>query len=271
MRIAFQGERGAYSEAAVVSLYGETELLTCQGFAEVFEAVATGKADRGLLPFENSHTGSISENRDLLLSHSLVLVGEAQLRIRHNLLALPGVPLERIRRVHSHVQALMQCEAYLRRHGLEAVADYDTAGSAKRVSERKDPEAAAIASARAAQLYGLQILEEGIETTPTNHTRFVVIAPGPGPREGPSKTSLVLTLRNTPGALHGALGALALRGINLTQLESRPSREAPWEYLFFLDLEGHQEDPNVASALEALRADSLELRVFGSYPVAPKS
>ncbi len=270
MRIAFQGERGAYSEAAVVSLYGETELLPCQRFAQVFDAVANGTADRGLLPIENSHTGSISENRDLLRSHSLVMVGEAQLRIRHNLLALPGVPLQRIRRVYSHVQALMQCEAFLRRHGLEAVAEYDTAGSAKLVSERRDPESAAIASTRAGQLYGLAILEEGIETTPTNHTRFVVIAREPVPRSGPSKTSLVLTLRNTPGALHGALGALASRGINLTQLESRPSREAPWEYLFFLDLEGHQEDPNVASALEALRADSLNLRVLGSYPAARK-
>lgn len=269
MRVAFQGERGAYSEEAVAALHGEVEVVPCAALRDVFDAVAAGRAERGVVPVENSQAGSINETYDLLLVHTLFIVGEVDVRIRHCLLALPGETLETIRTVHSHPQALAQCEEFLRAHRLEPVATYDTAGSAKTIAARRLAGAGAVASRRAAQIYGLAVVAEGIETNPFNVTRFLALATSPAPRQRECKTSIVFTTNNVPGALYQALGAFASRSINLTKLESRPRRKIPWEYLFYADFEGHAEDPPGATALADLRAVCTFLRVLGSYPRIP--
>ncbi len=270
MRAAFQGEPGAYSEEAVVRLLGEVETVPCTLLSDVFGTVAAGRADRGVVPVENSQAGSINETYDLLLAHDLVIVGELDLRVIHCLMALPGQTLENIRRVYSHPQALAQCEKYLRRLGADLIPSYDTAGSAKMIREQHLAGAAAVAGRRAAPIYELEILAEGIETNPNNYTRFLTIDRSPAPRVGPSKTSVVFGLQNRPGTLYGALGALATRQINLTKLESRPGRERPWEYVFYVDFDGHADDAEVRDALGDLRGHTTFLRVLGSYPRTPQ-
>lgn len=269
MRVAFQGERGAYSEEAVATFYGDIDVVPCSALRGVFDAVSSGRAERGVVPVENSQAGSINETYDLLLSHALFIAGELDLRIRHCLVALPGQDLGAIKKVYSHPQALAQCEAYVREHGLEAVPAYDTAGSAKMVAEQHLVGAAAIAGRRAAQIYGLEILAEGIESNPANFTKFLALASTPAPRAADSKTSIVFTTQNRPGALYRALGAFAMRTINLTKLESRPRREVPWEYVFYVDFEGHRDDPPAAAALAELAELTTFLRVLGSYPKSP--
>lgn len=269
MRVAFQGERGAYSEEAVVALWGEGAVLPCASLLDVFEAVASGSTDRGVVPVENSQAGSINETYDLLLSHSLFITGEVDLRIRHCLLALPGQTVEMIRQVYSHPQALAQCEQFLREHRLEPVPAYDTAGSAKMVADRRLAGVAAIAGRGAARIYGLEVLADGIETNPFNYTKFLCLATTPAPRSSECKTSIVFTTQNVPGALHRALGSFAQRSINLTKLESRPRRDVPWEYLFYVDFEGYKEDPPAAAALSELARVCTFLRVLGSYPKSP--
>lgn len=266
MRVAFQGERGAYSEEAALALFDDVESLPCASLRVVFEAVARGEADRGIVPVENSQAGSINETYDLLLMHTLWITGEIDLRIRHNLLVLPGQDLSAIRKVYSHPQALAQSEAFLQEHGIEAVPASDTAGSAKLVADQRLMGVGAIASLAAARIYGLSIVREGIETNPANFTKFLAIATTPIPHQGPSKTAIVFTTENVPGALYRALGAFAARAINLTKLESRPRRQTPWEYLFYLDLEGHREDPPLAAALADLARTCVFVRVLGSYP-----
>jgi len=270
MRVAFQGERGAYSEEAVTQLFGEVDVLPCPTLREVFEAASAGRADRAVVPVENSQAGSINETYDLLLTHSLFITGELDLRIRHCLMALPGQAMTAIRRVYSHPQALAQCDAFLREHGLEPVPAYDTAGSAKMVAEQRLPGAAAIAGHAAARIYGLAIVAEGIETNPSNYTKFLSLATSPVPPAPDGKTSIVFTTQNIPGALYRALGAFATRAINLTKLESRPRRQVPWEYLFYVDFEGHQDEPPAREALADLARVTTFLRVLGSYPRSPR-
>lgn len=270
MRIAFQGERGAYSEEAALALFPQAEVLPCTGLREVFEAVASGRADAGVVPVENSQAGSINETYDLLLTHTLHITGEHDLRVRHCLLALPGEDLGDLREVYSHPQALAQCEEFLRAHGLLAMPATDTAGSAKMVAERALRGTGAIAGRQAARIYGLEILREGIETNPNNYTKFLSIAPAPAPRTGIAKTSIVFSTPNVPGALYRALGAFAARTINLTKLESRPRREVPWEYVFYADFEGHEDEPEVAQALRELAEVCTFVRVLGSYPRAAR-
>ena len=268
-RVAFQGEPGAYSEEAVIQLCGEVATMPFAHLAEVFDAVASGRADRGVVPVENSQAGSINETYDLLLAHDLVIGAEYDLRVRHCLLALPGQTLTEIARVYSHPQALAQCEVYLKRLGVEIVPYYDTAGSAKMIAEERRTRCAAIASRRAAVLYRLDILAEDIETNPNNYTRFLEIGPGPAPRTARSKTSVVCTVRNRPGALYRVLGALASRQINMAKIESRPGRTRPWEYVFYIDFDGHVDDEEVGAALAEMRGYSSMLRVLGSYPAVP--
>jgi len=269
-RVAFQGERGAYSEEAALALFPEGEALPCRSLREVFAAVAEGRAACGVVPVENSQAGSINETYDLLLAHDLHITGEYDLRVRHCLLALPGRTLAELRAVYSHPQALAQCEEFLRSHRLEAIAAYDTAGSARMVAERRMEDAGVIAGVRAAQLYGLAVLAEGIETNPHNYTKFLALGTAPAPRSATAKTSIVFTTRNIPGALHRALGVFASRAINLTKLESRPRREVPWEYVFYADFEGHRDEPEVAAALRELGGITAFVRVLGSYPRAPR-
>jgi prephenate dehydratase len=267
VRIAYQGEPGAFSEAASRLVNPAAELQPCRSFEEVFAAVNSGAADYGVLPIENSIGGSIHRNFDLLVEHHLPIVGEVEVPVVHHLLALPGTTLETVTRIYSHPQALAQCDRFLRTlAGVEIIASYDTAGSAKMIADDQLRDAAAIASARAAEVFGLVPLKSSIQDYGNNTTRFLTIGRLPLSDEAPDKTSIVFSLSNEPGALFKALSAFALRGIGLTKLESRPIPGRKWEYLFYADLSAARDDLSCARALAHLAEFAQMLRVLGSYP-----
>lgn len=266
MKVAFQGEPGAYSEQAVFEYFGEVETLSCESFEATFAAVQSGRCDQALIPIENSLAGSIHQNYDLLLRYQLHVVGEYFLRVRHCLIALPGVTKSEIKKAISHPQALGQCDAYLRKQGIKTEQVYDTAGSVRILKESGARDTAAIASRRAAELHGMNILEEGIEDNPENYTRFLAIARAAIQPRAEAKTSIVFTLVNKPGALFKALSVFALRDIDLTKIESRPLQGKPWEYLFYLDFIGSSQDQRSAKALDHLGEYATMLRILGSYP-----
>ncbi len=267
--VAFQGEHGAFSEEAIRQHFGaEADTLPCHAFEDIFAAVEEGRADFGALPVENSVAGSINKAYDLLLDHDLKVWGEILLRVRHNLLALPGATLEQITTVRSHPQALAQCERFLNRHGWPAVPWYDTAGSAKELAAAPAPGVAVIASKLAAEIYGLEVLAAGIEDLAFNYTRFFVVGRGDPPFNERAKTSLVFATAHAPGALVACLNEFASRGINLTKLESRPRRNRPWHYVFYLDCEGHWQDEACRAALVGLLARAAFVKLLGSYPAA---
>lgn len=269
--IAFQGEDGAYSQEAIFETFGaDAPTLACQNFIDIFRAIETGRADLGMLPIENSTAGAINQSYDLLLDHDLRITREVIFRVRHALMAAEGATMNVIRRVHSHPQALAQCERYIADHHWEPVVAYDTAGAAKLLAASGEKDAAAIASETAARLYGLQVLARGVEDLQNNYTRFFVIGHAESPRDayGKSKTSIVLATRHQPGALYDCLGEFASRGINLTKLESRPDRRLAWHYVFYLDFEGHHDDPACRDALVGLLNKSSFLKLLGSYPAA---
>jgi prephenate dehydratase len=234
----------------------------------MFTAVESGEATYEMLAVENAVAGSVTGSYELLMEHDLRVRAEVILRVRHMLLAVPGTQLNDLKRVRSHPQALAQCERYLIRHGLEAVPAFDTAGSASELAENPEPETGVIASALAAELYGLEILDRSIEDLAFNYTRFFVLGLEDPPRAQRSKTSLVFTTRHQPGALYESLGEFAKRGINLTKIESRPRRNQPWQYLFYLDFEGHWQDPPCEAAIMALLRRSSFVKLLGSYPAA---
>lgn len=267
MRIAYQGEPGAYSEAAALRFSDHTDLLPCEAFEDVFKAVAAGRATHGILPVENSVGGSIHRNYDLLMEHDLPIVGEVVLPIRHHLLALPGTAVDRVQRIYSHPQALAQCERFLREFGaVQVTSTYDTAGSAKLIKEQGLDDAAAIASERAALVFGLEVLRSDIQDYSDNITRFLVISRTADPEASADKTTLVFSLANEPGALFKALSVFALRDIDLTKIESRPIRGRPWEYLFYVDVPVSRQDLRCARALVHLAEFARTLRTLGSYP-----
>jgi chorismate mutase/prephenate dehydratase len=265
-KVAFQGEKGSFSEDAVVTFFGSVDLLPCHYLQDVFEAVVKDEANFGMIPVENSQAGSINESYDLMLKYELSIFGEVDLKISHCLMALPGETLESINRVYSHPQALAQCDQFLNRLSVEIVPTYDTAGSAKLIKDKGLENCAAIASKRVSQIYQMKILAENIETNPNNYTKFFVISKQKPEYAPASKTSLVFTTKHVPGALYTCLGAFATRGINLTKLESRPTKDRPWEYLFYVDLEGHIEDEPCKEALVELQGKTNFLKVLGSYP-----
>ena len=267
IRVAFQGERGAFGDEAVSAYFGaQATPLPFRSFADVFRVVATGEVEHGLVPVENSQAGSINEVYDLLRQHDLFVVGEIGHPVDHCLLCLPGQQLSDITRVISHPQALAQCDVYLRELNVEIVATYDTAGSAKMVREENLRNVAAIAAAGAAELYELEILARTIQTVQDNYTRFIVLGREPAPRrDGQAKTMLVMATTHQPGSLHKCLGVLAKHAINLLKLESRPSRQRLWEYVFYLDFEGHRDDPLVKSALADLAGYTTFCKVLGSF------
>lgn len=266
MKIAFQGEPGAYSEQAVFNFFGNVKTKPCESFDVVFDSVVSDECEFGLIPIENSLAGSIHQNYDLLLRHDLHIVGEYLLRVQHCLIALPGVKKEDIKKAISHPQALGQCAAYLRNLGIKPETVYDTAGSVKMLKASGERTTAAIASRRAAELYEMEILEEGIEDNPENYTRFLAISKQAVEPSGEAKTSIVFTLKNQPGSLFKAMSVFALRDIDLTKIESRPLQGSPWEYLFYIDFIGSTQDETVRKALDHLSEYALMTRVLGSYP-----
>ena len=269
MRLAYQGEPGAYSEAAA-RLYGGqgVETMPCKSFDDVFAAVAEQQATHGVLPLDNSIGGTNHRNYDLLVEHELSITGEVELDVVHCLQALPGTSLGDVRIVYSHPQALAQCEKYLRGLGVTVEAVYDTAGGAKLVAEQKLAGAAALASRRAAEVFGLEVLQEAVQDYEFNITRFAII--GGTPAAGANKTTLVFALPSTPGALFKALSVFALREINLSKLESRPMRGRPWEYLFYIEVDARADDPACAEAIAQLGDFAQMLRVLGTYKGADR-
>jgi prephenate dehydratase len=266
MRIAYQGEPGAFSEAAARRVDAEAQMVPCRTFEEVFDAVESGKAAYGMLPIENSIGGSIHHNYDLLVTHQIPIVAEVELPVVHQLLALPGATLDGLRRVYSHPQALAQCERFLRTlSGVEIVATYDTAGSAKMVADSGLSDAAAIASARAGEVFGLTALASSIQDFDDNITRFLVIGRRPFKNAIADKTTIVFSVPNEPGSLFKALSVFALRGVDLTKLESRPIQGRPWEYLFYADLAAARDELTCARALSHLAEFAPTLRTLGSY------
>ena len=267
--VAFQGEHGAYSEQAVRQHFGnDCVTLPSATFESIFAAIDSSEADFGVLPVENSLAGSINRAYDLLLEHDLRVWGEILLRVRHHLLAPPGVTLDQVHTVRSHPQALAQCEGWLNRRGLKAVTWYDTAGSAKELAANPAAGVAAIASSLAAEIYGLDVLASGIEDLAWNYTRFFVVSRGEAPISGQAKTSLVFAVTHEPGSLVACLNEFSSRGINLTKIESRPRRNRPWHYVFYLDFEGHWQDPACQQALVGLLARAAFVKLLGSYPAA---
>ncbi len=272
--VSFQGEEGAFSQEAIRRLMGDgIAVLPCQRFEEVFQTLKKGAADAAVIPIENTLAGSVHENYDHLLRFDFQIVGETSVRIVHNLIAAPGVSLRKIRKVYSHPVAIDQClDFFANNPQVERVPFYDTAGSVKMIMSERLKDAAGIASALAAEIYGARILKRSIEDDRQNFTRFFLLRrknwkpkrPAPAPRGW--KTSLVFTTRNIPGSLFRALSAFALRDLNLAKIESRPLRGKPWEYLFYLDFMGHVDEERSRNALGHLRELADLLRVLGCYP-----
>jgi prephenate dehydratase len=279
LTVAFQGEPGAFSEEAVHAFFGDgVEARAVPAWRSVFEALRDGTAEAGVAAIESSLAGSIRETYDLLsefYDDGIRIVGEVSVPVRLALVALPGQSIDWIERVYSHAQALAQADEFLRARDWQVMTTYNTAGAARMIAEQREPRAAAIASPRVAALYGLEVLAENVQSGDDNRTRFAVLArpdavpdltlPAP---DAPRKTTLVFAVRNVPGSLHRCLGAFASRGVNLSRLESRPTRTARWEYVFWVDVDADADEPNCAAALDALRAEAQMVRILGSYPRA---
>jgi prephenate dehydratase len=271
---AFQGEFGAFSQAAAKKLLGEQiKTLPCETFKDVFEALRSNAVSHAIVPIENTLHGSIHENYDHLLEYQVPICGETSIRISHQLIALPPVRFGDIRRVFSHPVAINQCRKFFDKHPhIEPVPFYDTAGSVKMLREKSPQGAAAIASESAAAIYGGKILKTNIEDDRQNFTRFFLLTKQKeilAPAASPWKTSLVFSTRYVPGALFTAMACFALRDLNLTKIESRPLRGKPWEYLFYLDLLGRDTDPAVRNALASLEETTEFLKLLGSYRPTP--
>ncbi len=268
-KVAFQGVAGAYSEEAIQQAFGpEVERVSCRTFADIFFAVENREVDYGMLPVENAVAGSVTQSYELLMEHDVRIYSEVILRVRHMLMATPGTKLSEIIEVRSHPQALAQCQRYLARRGLTSKVAIDTAESARELAENPEPGVGVIASELAAELFGLEILDRDIEDYPFNYTRFFVLALESPPRAQRNKTSIVFTTPHQPGALYACLGEFAQRGINLTKIESRPRLNRPWQYIFYLDFEGHLQDPESEAAIMGLLRRSSFVKLLGSYPAA---
>lgn len=268
-RVAFQGTAGAYSEQAVLQYFGsDAEAVACETLEDVFQTVEAATTDYGMLPVENSIAGSVNRSYELLMEHDLRIFAESILRVRHMLLAQPGTSLASISVVRSHPQALTQCQRYLTRHGLKSQATADTAGAASELASNPEAGVAVIAGATAAELAGLEVIDRHIEDSPTNYTRFFVLSREDAPRAQRNKTSLVFTTPHRPGALHECLGEFATRRVSLSKIESRPRADRPWQYIFYLDFEGHCRDPECEAAMMGLLRRSSFVKMLGSYPAA---
>ena len=271
LEVAFQGEAGAYSEEATFRFFGPSVITRPRESLEEVFALVEGEVPFGVVPVENSLEGVISRVYDLLLDSSLMVCGELELRVIHCLIASPEAGLDTIKRVYSHPQALGQCRSFLKHLNCELIPTYDTAGSVKMIKESGRPDSAAIASARAAEIYGMKVISREIEDTPNNFTRFFILSKEDSRPSGNDKTSIVFSAKDRAGALYESLREFASRGINLTKLESRPTRQKPWQYNFYLDFDGHRKDKPAREALESLENNSIFLKVLGSYPKAKRT
>ena len=275
--IAYAGEPGAFAEDAVLAAFGDVERVSLGSFREVFDVVAADDARAGVIPIENVINGTVRENYDLLLEHDLVIRGEVVVPVRLCLAALAGQRLDDIERVFSHIQALGQAEAFLRQRPWQLLTTYNTAGAGKSIADRGERGAAAVLSPRAAGLFGLEILADEIGDLPGNRTRFLVLARPDAPvlaLHGVSerrRTTLVVAVRNEPGTLLAVLQVFADHGLSMHKLESRPSRERAWEYVFWIDLDADTADPSTGAAIAELAAVTTMARVLGSYPAAPEA
>ncbi len=268
MKVAIQGELGSFSHEAAGRMLPRATIVPCSRSAEVFDQVELGKVQAAVVPIENSLAGSVAEHFDLLLARDVFIHGEMHLRIRHNLIAMPGVKLSEIRRVFSHPVALDQCRNFFRSHpGIQSMPFYDTAGSVRHVIAEHLADAAGIAAKRAAPEYGGKVLLSGIEDDQQNYTRFLLITRSKKIGKGANKTSIAFALKNVPGVLFKALSVFALRDVSLSKIESRPMRGRPWEYVFFVDiLRG--DDEAARNALRHLGEIAEFVKVLGIYPAA---
>lgn len=266
-KVVYQGEPGAYSEMAARNFFGEdVQSKGLYQFEDTFRALKNGDADYAVLPIENSSTGAIRQVYDLLIQYECYMVGETTVTIEHNLMALPGTKLEDIETVYSHEQGIFQCEQFLNEHmNWKRIPAADTAGSAKMVAELGDPTKAAICSARAAELYGLEILVPSVQTNKLNTTRFVVVSPRMELREGRDKICLSFTIRHQSGSLHHVLTIFANHDLNLVRIESRPIQKRNWEYMFFIELTGNLTDPGMEDILQSVSRITSEFRIFGNF------
>lgn len=267
--VAFQGEAGAYSEAAALTYFGPRSVTrACESLDDALKEVENGNVQFGMIPIENSVEGSVSRSYDLMLESNLLVSGELNLRVNHCLIGNPGSTLDSIKRVYSHPQALGQTGHFLRQLHFELIPASDTAGSVKLVKEKGLMDGAAVASERAANIYGMKILARDIMDNPNNFTRFFALGRQDAPPSGEDKTSVVFAVKHKPGALYEFLRILADRNINLTKIESRPTRKKAWEYNFYLDFEGHRLNKNVSDVLPTLEEQTLFFKILGSYPKA---
>src|SRR5436190_16375707 len=266
--VAYQGEAGAFSEEGAKALFPDAEHRPFPSIRTVFESVEVGRASWGLVPMDNSQAGSINETYDLFLRHGLHLVGETVVRVDHCLVALPGSAVDELREVMSHPQAIAQCEEFLSALDVTVRAEYNTAGAAKHIGENRLEQTAAIASRRAAELYGLEVLAEQIQTYPDNSTRFGALSRDPQPLGAPDKSSLVFGVGHVSGSLYRCLGAFAERHLNLTKLESRPRPGRPWEYVFYADVEAPAGRAEMVDALAELSQHATFTRLLGTYAKA---
>lgn len=266
-KVAFQGERGAYSELAVIQFFPNSTPIPVRSFQEVIETLLSGVSDYAVVPIENSIEGSVNEVYDLLLQSNLFVIGETYQRIHHCLIAIKGTDQGSLKEVYSHPQALAQCRHYLTEKKLDPVPVYDTAGAVKMIKLGQNKNAAAIASKRAAEIYGMEILDVGIEDRKNNFTRFYILSRDPTHTKpsGNDGTSIIFSVKHAPGSLVNILSEFARREINLTKIESRPTKKTPWEYNFFTDFEGHVLDARIRDVLRVIEPKTAFVKILGSY------
>ena len=268
IQVSFQGERGAYSEAAARLFFNDKEIdsVPCVTFSKVLEKTSSGKTDYAILPVENSLEGSVGESYDLLYSTSLNAIGEIYHKIEHCLISTGK--LDEIESVYSHPQALGQCRRFIESHKIKTIPTYDTAGSVKIVKELDSKNNACIASKAASEIYNMPVISDNIANNQNNYTRFLILSKDESSETGNDKTSIIFSIKHEPGSLHRIIEKFYKNNINLTKIESRPTRENAWEYNFYVDFEGHKQNQFISEILEEIKQDTLFLKILGSYPSA---
>ena len=266
-RVSFQGEPGAYSEAAAVSFFDDKiKTIPCPTFAKVLKNTEDNEGDYSILPIENSLEGSVGESNDLLLGVNLSVIGEVYYRVQHCLIGTGSIG--DIDTVYSHPQALGQCRRFIQEYSLKTIPCYDTAGSVKIIRDLNKKNIACIASKRAAEIYDISVIREGIENNQNNYTRFLVFSKTKNDKIENSKTSIVFSVKHEPGALYRIINEFYQYKVNLTKIESRPNKDTPWQYNFYVDFEGHQDNSSIKEMLQKLRDSTSFLKILGSYPIA---